>query len=232
MWGIERDRLNKSELLGLPGIIFEMDQGTLETLAAKVDAINELLRSGYSETIESILIIRQEIDYIIVSALGLSQPEISIISDVLLYGLDFFQDGKNSLACSPVEINDLEIFAKAFCGVVNSILRFGQTIARATVYHGDSPLQLVSIHLDSESNNVVAQVDMSTALQETLAKLEQKMIEEYSDSVYIRRNVKIFDGHTIHIVRPNEKRFWSCSSAFRDADELLATSLKVEMYAE
>jgi hypothetical protein len=55
--------------------------------------------------------------------------------------------------------------------------------------------------------------------------LERKIQTEYSESIYVRRNIRFYDGDTLHITKPDEKRFWSRSMALRDADETIAEGL-------
>jgi hypothetical protein len=39
------------------------------------------------------------------------------------------------------------------------------------------------------------------------------------------RNLKIFDGNELHILKPLERRFWTKTSALNDADEIAAAIL-------
>ena len=57
-------------------------------------------------------------------------------------------------------------------------------------------------------------------------KLEQMAIEQHSRSLYFQRNVKVFERDAIHIVKPAERRFWTKSAAYNDADETIAQLLR------
>jgi len=130
------------------------------------------------------------------------------------------------MANEPITDIDIETYAQTFCDTVNSILQFGQLRAWATVYSGKSPLRLVSIHFNrAKDAGTVKKQSSSTKLEEALANLERKIQTEYSESIYVRRNIRFYDGDTLHITKPDEKRFWSRSMALRDADETLAEGI-------
>jgi hypothetical protein len=195
-------------------------------LAGNVDAIDKLMSDGLLETDAHICKIEAEIDRIIYKSLDLSKSERFLIDDVLEYSLDFFQEGENSKACDIVNTKDLEAYSTTFCDAVNSILQFGKSRAKATVYDGDAPLRVVSIRFSEVNDKRTVTVSDSTdELEKVLSRLDRQIIGEYSGSIYVRRNVKIYDKNTLHITKPDEKRFWTRSMALRDADEILAEGL-------
>jgi len=225
-WGVEREGVYPTEVLTLPGIPFQMSDEVVTKLAQKVDKIRSLLSEGVVEEDERIRGLEFEIDELILDALDLSKSERYLIDDVLEYSLGFFQDREDSSACEPITDIDIETYAQTFCDTVNSILQFGQLRAWATVYSGKSPLRLVSIHFNrAKDAGTVKKQSSSTKLEEALANLERKIQTEYSESIYVRRNIRFYDGDTLHITKPDEKRFWSRSMALRDADETLAEGI-------
>ena len=225
-WGVERERVYPTEVLNLPGIPFQMPDEVVAKLAQKVDEIRALLSQGRAEEDEIIRNLEIEIDELIFDALDLSKSERYLIDDVLEYSLGFFQDGENSTACESITDIDIETYAQTFCDTVNSILQFGQLRAWATVYSGKSPLRLVSIHFNrAKDAGTVEKQSSSKKLEEALVNLERKIQTEYSESIYVRRNIRFYDGDRLHITKPDEKRFWSRSMALRDADETLAEGL-------
>lgn len=65
-------------------------------------------------------------------------------------------------------------------------------------------------------------------LLQTLNRLNEFSTEKHSDSIYLRRNIRIYLDNSLHIIKPNEKRFWTKSMALRDADETLAEGIRQE----
>jgi hypothetical protein len=225
-WGVERERVYPTEVFRLPDLPFRFTDEQIGKLAGNVDAIDKLMSDGLLETDAHICKIEAEIDRIIYKSLDLSKSERFLIDDVLEYSLDFFQEGENSKACDIVNTKDLEAYSTTFCDAVNSILQFGKSRAKATVYDGDAPLRVVSIRFSEVNDKRTVTVSDSTdELEKVLSRLDRQIIGEYSGSIYVRRNVKIYDKNTLHITKPDEKRFWTRSMALRDADEILAEGL-------
>jgi hypothetical protein len=225
-WGVERERVYPTEVFRLPDLPFRFTDEQIDKLAGNVDAIGKLMADGLPETDARILKIEAVIDQIIYANLDLSESERFLIVDVLQYSLDFFQEGEKSKACDIVDTRDLEAYSRTFCDAVNSILQFGKSRAKATVYQGDAPLRVVSIRFSEVNDERTVTVSDSTEeLEEALSKLDRQIIEKYSESIYVRRNVKFYDRDTLHITKPDEKRFWTRSMALRDADETLAEGL-------
>ena len=225
-WGVERERVYSTEVFQLPDLPFRFTDDQIDKLAGNVDAIGKLVADGVPETEAHIYKIEGEIDRIIYESLDLSKSERFLIDDVLEYSLDFFQEGENSKASDIVDTEYLKAYSETFCDAVNSILQFGESRAKATVYHGDAPLRVVSIRFSEVNDERTVTVSDSTdELENVLSRLDRQIIEEYSGSIYVRRNVKIYDKNTLHITKPDEKRFWTRSMALRDADETLAEGL-------
>ena len=228
-WSVEREIVYTTEVFQLPDLPFQFTNDVIEELASKVDAISKLMSEGVSENNLRILEIENNIDQIIFANLDLSDSERFLIDDVLQYSLDFFQEGEQSKACDIVQPEDLQIYAETFTKEMNSILQFGETRAIAKLYRSDSPLRLVSfIFTENQEESPVQWVESSNTLNTSLARIEEQILSEHSRNIYVRRNIKFYDRYALHILKSDEKRFWSRSIAFRDADETLAEGLILE----
>ncbi len=226
-WGVERESVYSNEVFQLPDLPFRFTDKQIDKLAGNVDAIGKLMGEGLHETDAHICKIEADIDQIVYESLDLSKSERFLIDDVLEYSLDFFQEGENSKACDIVDTEDLEDYSETFCDAVNSILQFGESRAKAVVYRGDAPLRVVSIRFSEVNDERTVTISDSTeGLEHALSRLDRQIIEEYSESIYVRRNVKFYDKDTLYITKPDEKRFWTRSMALRDADETLAEGLR------
>jgi hypothetical protein len=91
------------------------------------------------------------------------------------------------------------------------------------VYLGRSPLRVVSVSLVDKSKEV-AEITFvkDNELEDILNELDKALIEERSPSVYIRRNLRRYSSNTVYIVKSNQMRCWTKSSALHDADETYA----------
>lgn len=98
------------------------------------------------------------------------------------------------------------------------------TIVSAKVYETalNSPLNIVSITFSKKlKSTLVEKVSNSNKLTDLLKIIDDYSFEKHSESVYFRKVIKYFDNDTIHLIKPNEKRFWSHSTAMNDADEIV-----------
>ena len=64
-------------------------------------------------------------------------------------------------------------------------------------------------------------------LDNLLSDLESIATDQHSQSMYFRRNVRVYEGDLIHVVKPAERRFWTRAAAFNDADETIAQLLQL-----
>lgn len=150
-WGVERDKTLPNEIFDLPDIPFKLSDVERHEIANLFDKISDQLSQGEDETHPKIVDLKNKIDELIYSKLDLSKSDRFLIEDLLNNSLDFFQKGDKSISCSPVEQIDLEGYANTFCRTVNSILKFGGKTASATIFIGNSPLTLISIHYEKRS---------------------------------------------------------------------------------
>ena len=63
-------------------------------------------------------------------------------------------------------------------------------------------------------------------LVELLAKLQQMALEQHSRGVYFQRNVQVYERDAIHLMKPAERRFWTKTAAYNDADGTIAQLLR------
>jgi type I restriction-modification system DNA methylase subunit len=222
-WGVERERINFLEMLELPGLPFTMAEDVVDALAAKVEEIGRTLQRE-DHSVNEIADREKEIDDIIFDCLDLSTNERTLIQDVLDYSLDFFQEGEKSQACDPVFDGQLEDYAATLCNTLNSILQFGSATVWAAIFEGESPLNIVSMNFNFDypaGTVMVVDADMNAKL----TRINDKLSEEKSENIYLRRYLKLYSQDSIDIVKPNEQRFWSKSVALKDADAILAEGI-------
>ncbi|NJL28852.1 MAG: hypothetical protein HC897_13650 [Thermoanaerobaculia bacterium] len=50
-------------------------------------------------------------------------------------------------------------------------------------------------------------------------------MSEHGGSLELTRNLKVFDGQTLYLLKPLALRFWTRSAALNDADEIAAAIL-------
>ncbi len=209
-WLVERDAFEKEEIMNipLPMNILDLNKITYEFLEdisknPKANAIvNELVTDFYK----------------------LNESERILIDDTIKITLDYFRRKDKSIAVESVDKKTLKNYVDIFCNVLNNSFSSPKKVFTGkTIYLGESPLIVVSVHLIDKPDEAAFQVcSQDDELKKVLEDLEEILIEERSPSIYIKRNIRRYSGNTIFIVKPNQIRYWTKSVALHDADETYA----------
>ena len=117
-------------------------------------------------------------------------------------------------------------YAEAFKSVINGALSAHSSGFDAIVYASAAPFCAVSFRLiDSALRDRAPVVETDANLDRALAELDAALQRDVTAGLYLRRSVKVFGTRTVHIVKPSERRYWTRSAAFNDADEVVVRLL-------
>jgi hypothetical protein len=204
-WLVERVELQKEEIMNLP-----IPEEILQQGIFNYQKLKELANDPNSET---------KLNNLVNQWYGFKESELILIDDLINYSLDFYYHKKKSRALLPANEKILGEYAKIYCNLLNNTFSNEKKFQLGYIYKGNGPLKVVSINLgkriDDHSINFQSDLKLHTVLEE----LNAHLIEEISKDIYIRRFIKRYSADTIFIVKPNEQRFWTKSTALRDADE-------------
>ena len=214
-WGIERERTQSNETLHLPSIL-NANEADLHYLSDIVDQIRKAKREElFKDTLE---LEKQANDYILTNILSLSEEDRICIQDTLEYSIDVFNKQKASKALLP--ILESKSYASRFCSLLNEFLAnqglFVNGIVYAPQHH--SPLAMVKISFGTENLEVEqSKIDV----QDELKEIDKRLWDEKGGSIYFRKKLNYYEGDSIYIIRPNQRRFWTQSMAMQDASDLI-----------
>ncbi len=207
-WLIERDAFEKEELMDIP-----MPEDILDG-DINYNFLKELSENPNADEI---------VNGIVAKSYDLNESEIILINDTLNFTLDAFRKKNKSIAFKEVDKNTLENYINIFCSVLNNSFSSPKKVFTGIVYLGKSPLQVISVRLVNSSKETAKVTFVeNNEMEEVLNKLDKVLLEERSQSVYIRRHLRRYSGNTIFIVKPNKMRYWTKSSALWDADKTYA----------
>lgn len=85
---------------------------------------------------------------------------------------------------------------------------------------------MVTIQLESLGGERVRTERNGEEMDRVLRTLDHQLIQEMAGSVYVRRDLRRYTAKTIHIIKPNQMRFWTKSSAYLDADHAYSDIMK------
>ena len=216
-WGVERDVVRLTEYKSLPCAIPLEDKELLERI---VDLVDQIQTPGTDRDW------LPELDDLVFRSYGLTSFERKLIDDFLVTVMDRHYQGLRANAFDPPSTDILALYAHAYADVFENTTG-GNRALLPTVYAGATPYKAVSFRL-APAGTQVRQLRIASErdLDDLLVNLESIATEQYARSLYFRRNIKVYEPEGFHIVKPAERRFWTESAAFNDADETIAELLR------
>jgi len=156
---------------------------------------------------------------------GLTRDEQILVDDAINYTLDYFRLGVRSEAAKRTwnGIDD-ERFLSEYLQVARKTLEgsFGKQF-KSIIFQGTAPLRVVALDLIEDINGSTQSLVVKKSeheLEQALSQINEYLAEQLSQNVFILRNARAFIGKTIYIIKPDQRRHWTKSSALRDADEI------------
>ena len=216
-WGVERDAVLLTEQKRFPCAIPVEDRDLLHDIVRLVDQIQR--RSADWDW-------HLELDELVYRSYGVTSSEQHIIEDFLNTTMDRYYRGVQANAFEAPSVGELTLYAQAYADVFENTTG-GSRVLAPIVYQGAPPYRAVSFRLTPrESRSRHPNIASEPELDSLLVKLERIATEQHAQSLYFRRNIKVFEPEAIHIVKPAERRFWTRSAAYNDADETIAQLLR------
>ena len=216
-WGVERGRMLKEEYEAIPFPKYENDSDCTRKIVSLVDKIQEGEHIGDWT---------QELDGLVFDMVGATDSERQVIKDFLEMKLPQNHDSGNIHAFRAPALSELEQYAESYREVFTNSTG-GRRGLSPVVYKGSSPYRAVSFRLEKrgvQGRDIITRSDQE--LDNLLVELGKVANEQLSQGVFLRRNLKVYHSGAIHIVKPAERRFWTTTSAYNDADNTIAQVLR------
>ena len=216
-WGVERDALLLAEHKSLPCAIPLEDRDLLHEIVRLVDEIQGTNARGDW---------RLALDELVYSSYGVTASERQTVEDFLATVMDRYYRRLRASAFEPPATDELTGYAQAFAEVFEKTTGESRSLA-ATIYQGVPPYRAVSFRLAQGNSQSIHPVVVSEPeLDNLLVRLERIATEQHAQSLYFRRNIRVYEADAFHIVKPAERRFWTNSAAYNDADETIAQLMR------
>ncbi|MCI0708926.1 MAG: N-6 DNA methylase [Chloroflexi bacterium] len=232
-WAVERDNVIHREYETMPFIIPKDDDRRFQKAVDIFDEITSRLKTKslieQSQVKTELFNLETELTDLIFDIFELYPSDKELIADTIKYSLDFFYWGTkkkrhriNAASVRPPKLDELTAYSETFCEAVNSLLRYENARIVARVYKNGSPLTIVGFEkVDYSASTSIEFIDDSNEIRILLADLDRLLLEQKAPSLYMRRQVRIYDRNLMYLIRPSEARFWSKSQARIDADEVI-----------
>ncbi len=156
---------------------------------------------------------------------GLSEQERILVEDTIRYTINLYrkrnQRGAKPEALKPTEGTCLSVYSSRFCRQINGILAYGDMKLTATIFETgpNSPLCIVGFaQRPINEPRQEINVENLNGIEGILHRISENLRSQVADNLFVRRDLRIYDGDHFYIIKPNQRRFWSESSALNDAD--------------
>ena len=231
-WAIDRPHLLVAEYEAFP---FPMPETKNEREIIKLAAeLHRGIESKVSKTPNEYKSIIQdheaELDSLVFRYFNVDSWEEALIEDTVKVSIPSAtprRDEKSIPALEPSSQTDRSDYLNLLLEALNTWgKRSDKRIEGRTIISREANVGLVSLHkVDrSSSQTQVSESKSSESLVAALRRLSHLLPEE-TKSMRLLRNLKIFDGNRLDILKPLARRYWTKTAALNDADEIAAAVL-------
>ncbi len=168
---------------------------------------------------------RRALDEAAFDLFGLSDQERIVVRDGAARAAQEYTEQRTSAEQAPSRV-ELHAYAEAFLGVVNPWQRLdarSELAAEVMRMPADSPLHVVRFLPDAAA--AVRDTALGTSLNEVLSNLGRRLHVSISDSLRVARQLRIYVGEEVFIVKPSARRYWTAGAGLDDADKCLGDAL-------
>lgn len=232
-WGIERDKVSLFEVLRMP---FPLPEEAPDPSAARdavrraagvLGRLRKRLEGPPQDRASLLANARDELALLVWQYYDVDEFESILIEDTVRRiipsstphpGATILPTLKSSV---PQERKE---YVELLCRVLNEWGRSSrQKTSGRTVVSSNSDLAIVTLS-KGDRKEAYKEESAQAALDESLAHV-RSLLRESQGSVAYMRNLKVFDGACLHIVKPLAFRHWMKSTALNDADEIASAVL-------
>jgi type I restriction-modification system DNA methylase subunit len=225
-WGVERNKVMTQDLLRLP--IPEPNEDN-ERLITQIIEIEGRLRDFSNKSVERDL--KKQLDKAVFDLYGLNDDERILVEDTTQITIDLYMNREKSAALKKPKATDLESYALHFMSVIEP---FFDTLKERSIVAdifdiANTPLQVVKFSIvPYPGREQVVQTVHADDLITVLKSIAKQLPSKLADRVFTRRNLKVYVGENIYIIKPCQLRYWSRSAGLNDADAVLLENLRMK----
>ena len=140
------------------------------------------------------------------------------IDDVIDYVYDYFKKKQCSVSFERPNTDAYKLYYDSISAVLKNT--FGANIGlTGDLFFGVAPLSVLVLNVGQQKDTNLNLVKNNDRLNEILQNLDSALVDEQK-TVFIRRNLRIYQSNRIFIVKPAQCKYWTYSAACRDADEI------------
>jgi len=200
-----------------------------ERLITQIIEIEGRLRDSSNKSVERDL--KKQLDKAVFDLYGLNDDERILVEDTTQITIDLYMNREKSAALKKPKATDLESYALHFMSVIEP---FFDTLKERSIVAdifdiANTPLQVVKFSIvPYPGREQVVQTVHADDLITVLKSIAKQLPSKLADRVFTRRNLKVYVGENIYIIKPCQLRYWSRSAGLNDADAVLLENLRMK----
>jgi hypothetical protein len=225
-WGIERKVLMLQDIARLP--VPEPNEDNTG-LISQIIEIEGTLRESPSPSVEKDL--KKQLDKAVFDLYGLNDDERILVEDTTKITIDLYMNREKSTKLREPKTSELEAYTLSFMSVIEPFFDTlkERSIAADIFDIANTPLQVVKFSIvPYPGREQIVQTIQAEDLITVLQSIAKQLPPKFGDRVFTRRNLKVYVGENIYIIKPCQLRYWSRSAGLNDADAVLAENLRMK----
>jgi hypothetical protein len=234
-WGTERDKVLFYELLSMPFFLPEdapdpkKARKIVDAAAQKINRFEQELKKGKwleGQRENEAKKVRTELEPLVRDYYDIDEYEAMLIKDTLDLSIKSSTPGettKDIPTLKKASSEKCEIYTKTLCEMLNHFGKGSSFKVAGEIIRGE-PYSIVHVSLTNKSDTKIKKSDASDRLKNIFNRMES-LLSQKEDSFAFCRNLKVFDGDNLYILKPMQMRFWSRTAALNDADEIAGAIL-------
>jgi type I restriction-modification system DNA methylase subunit len=237
-WGIERDKVHEEELLRIP---FPFPEDTdspkeSEKIISEVGSILDQLKNQLEQTIvgrgEIIKQTKRELLSYIYRYYQIDELEQILINDTVNCWIPSSTPNRGSPNIPTLKNStqsERREYLTLLCELLNTWSRRGNyQVSGKIIFAPKSGMAVITLQkIASQDVRPIDEHSSSSELDTVISRI-LKLLPRHEGSIAYYRNLKVFDGDKLYILKPIAYRFWSKTTALNDADEIAAAILTTD----
>lgn len=223
VWGVERDKVEPNDLLRFPFPMPAKDNEQLISLIVNAEKRLCFLRDKIARK-EA----KEQLDGAVFHLYDLSPAEQILVQDTKDYTIDLRMERDESQALRRSENKELEAYTSSFVTALQPYFKTRNEVQIvADVFETTAPLQVIKFSMVPVSEQISSiRVIAGQALADVLGRIALQLPTKIADTVYTRRNLRLYIENAFYIIKPSQCRYWSRSAALNDVDMVISELMK------
>lgn len=231
-WGTERAKIHVEEVTRFP--MPPADTAERQDILAEISAIHRRMEVEEEEELffmSGLIEERQALlDALVYEYFEIDSAERLLIDDTVAVWIPSATPNRGSRnratkavpALIPSTADQRDSYVRLAIQTLTSWMReAGMGVTAGVIASPDTGLGIVTMTLASAATSRIdGERATSTSMSHALTRIQELWPEHYG-SVRQLRDLKMFDGPTVYVIKPLAARYWTATAAMNDADELM-----------